>query len=85
MVLPNMASIEDINAISYDLCGLVRSVSGSPKAKVALTHGPENVKPQKKQTDRNGRFCFEVVPGEYRLSAISENAPGLMFMPSCLF
>ncbi|MED6190169.1 hypothetical protein PIB30_103084, partial [Stylosanthes scabra] len=82
MVLPNMASIEDIYAISYDLCGLVRAVSGGPKAKVALTHGPENVKPQKKQTDGNGRFCFEVVPGEYRLSAIAENAPGLMFMPS---
>lgn len=27
---------------------------------VALTHGPENVKPQVKQTDDNGNFCFEV-------------------------
>ncbi|KAK7337534.1 hypothetical protein VNO77_18114 [Canavalia gladiata] len=85
MVLPNMASIEDINAISYDLCGLVRMVSGGLKAKVALTHGPDNVKPQKKQTDDNGNFCFEVLPGEYRLSAIAatpENAAGLMFAPS---
>ncbi|XP_061366169.1 uncharacterized protein LOC133309420 [Gastrolobium bilobum] len=85
MVLPNMASIEDINAISYDLCGLVRMVSGGQKAKVALTHGPDNVKPQKKQTDGNGNFCFEVLPGEYRLSAIAatpENSAGLMFAPS---
>lgn len=27
---------------------------------VALTHGPENVRPQVKQTDDNGNFCFEV-------------------------
>ncbi|XP_019421853.1 PREDICTED: nodal modulator 1-like isoform X2 [Lupinus angustifolius] len=55
------------------------------KYMVALTHGPENVKPQKKQTDGNGNFCFEVLPGEYRLSAIAaspENAPGLLFLPS---
>ncbi|KAK7284568.1 hypothetical protein RJT34_19316 [Clitoria ternatea] len=85
MVLPNMASIEDINAISYDLCGLVRMVSGGMKAKVALTHGPDNVKPQKKHTDENGNFCFEVLPGEYRLSAIAatpENTAGVMFAPS---
>ncbi|XP_027348835.1 nodal modulator 1 isoform X2 [Abrus precatorius] len=85
MVLPNMASIEDINAISYDLCGLVRMVSGGLKAKVALTHGPDNVKPQKKQTDENGNFCFKVLPGEYRLSAIAptpEDTAGLMFSPS---
>ncbi|KAJ1412555.1 Immunoglobulin-like fold [Sesbania bispinosa] len=85
MVLPNMASIEDISAISYDLCGLVRMVSTGQKATVALTHGPDNVKPQKKQTDGNGKFCFEVLPGEYRLSAIAatpENAAGLLFAPS---
>ncbi|XP_028797029.1 nodal modulator 1 isoform X2 [Neltuma alba] len=85
MVLPNMASIEEINAISYDLCGVVRTVSGGLKAKVALTHGPENVKPQKKHIDANGKFCFEVLPGEYRLSAIAatpESVPGLMFLPS---
>ncbi|CAJ1874972.1 unnamed protein product [Sphenostylis stenocarpa] len=85
MVLPNMASIEDMSAISYNLCGLVRMANGDLKAKVALTHGPDNVKPQKKQTDENGNFCFEVLPGEYRLSAIAanpENAAGLMFSPS---
>nr|KYP47590.1 Nodal modulator 1 [Cajanus cajan] len=52
---------------------------------VALTHGPDNVKPQKKPTDENGNFCFEVLPGEYRLSAIAatpENAAGLLFAPS---
>ncbi|XP_019421858.1 PREDICTED: nodal modulator 1-like isoform X3 [Lupinus angustifolius] len=61
MVLPNMAAIEDINAISYDICGSVRMVGAGLQAKVALTHGPENVKPQKKQTDGNGNFCFETL------------------------
>jgi hypothetical protein len=27
---------------------------------VTLTHGPENVKPQRKLVSENGRFCFEV-------------------------
>lgn len=27
---------------------------------VALTHGPENVKPKVKQTDESGNICFEV-------------------------
>lgn len=35
-VLPNMASIEDINAISYNLCGLVRMANGGLKAKVCI-------------------------------------------------
>lgn len=85
LVLPNMASIEDIRAASYDVCGVVRMVSAGYKAKVALTHGPENVKPQVKQTDETGNFCFEVPPGEYRLSALAatpESAPGLLFLPS---
>ncbi|GLT64134.1 hypothetical protein SLA2020_366440 [Shorea laevis] len=85
MVLPNMASVTDIKAVSYDVCGAVRMVSAGFKAKVALTHGPENVKPQVKLTDGSGNFCFEVPPGEYRLSAMAampESAPGLMFLPS---
>ncbi|XP_041018341.1 nodal modulator 1 [Juglans microcarpa x Juglans regia] len=84
-VLPNMASVTDIKAVSYDVCGVVQIVSGGFKAKVALTHGPENVKPQVKLTDGNGNFCFEVPPGEYRLSAMAampESAPGLLFLPS---
>ncbi|KAJ7977680.1 Carbohydrate-binding-like fold [Quillaja saponaria] len=85
MVLPNMASVEEIKAILYDLCGVVRMVGSGFKAKVALTHGPENVKPQVKLTDETGNFCFEVPPGEYRLSAMAatpESAPGLIFLPS---
>ncbi|KAL6978261.1 hypothetical protein U1Q18_019929 [Sarracenia purpurea var. burkii] len=84
MVLPNMASVVDIKAVSYDVCGIVQMVSSGFKAKVALTHGPENVKPQVKQTDDTGNFCFEVPPGEYRLSALAakpESAPGLLFLP----
>ncbi|XP_068304702.1 uncharacterized protein [Pyrus communis] len=85
LVLPNMASIMDIKAVSYDVCGVVHMVTAGYKAKVALTHGPENVKPQVKQTDGSGNFCFEVTPGEYRLSALAatpESASGLMFLPS---
>ncbi|BBG92681.1 Carbohydrate-binding-like fold, partial [Prunus dulcis] len=85
LVLPNMASVVDIKAVSYDVCGVVQMTSSGYKAKVALTHGPENVKPQVKQTDRSGSFCFEVPPGEYRLSALAaspESASGLMFLPS---
>ncbi|XP_047316648.1 nodal modulator 1 [Impatiens glandulifera] len=83
LVLPNMASIADIQAVSYDVCGVVQMDNGF-QAKVALTHGPENVKPQVKQTDESGNFCFEVPAGEYRLSALaakSENSPGLVFLP----
>ncbi|KAJ9187887.1 hypothetical protein P3X46_003301 [Hevea brasiliensis] len=84
MVLPNMASVADIKAVSYDVCGVVRMVNTDYKAKVTLTHGPENVKPQVIQTDGSGNFCFEVPPGEYRLSAFAatpESAPGLLFLP----
>ncbi|KAM7501151.1 hypothetical protein LguiB_000055 [Lonicera macranthoides] len=84
LVLPNMASVIDIRAVSYDVCGVVQTVSSGYKAKVALTHGPENVKPKVKQTDDSGNFCFEVPPGEYRLSAfaaVPESAPELLFLP----
>ncbi|RAL42059.1 hypothetical protein DM860_011842 [Cuscuta australis] len=84
LVLPNMASIADINALSYDVCGSVRTLNSDYAAKVTLTHGPENMKPQVKKTDQSGNFCFEVMPGEYRLSAIAatpENFPDLLFSP----
>ncbi|KAG5564824.1 hypothetical protein RHGRI_000877 [Rhododendron griersonianum] len=50
----------------------------------SLTHGPENVKPQVKQTDESGNICFEVPPSEYCLSALAakpESAPKLLFLP----
>ncbi|KAJ6823851.1 nodal modulator 3 [Iris pallida] len=84
LVLPNMAYIDDIKAVYYDICGVVQSITGNTKAKVALTHGPENVKPQMKLTNEKGKFCFEVPPGEYRLSALaptSESSSGLLFSP----
>ncbi|KAF5745936.1 putative carboxypeptidase regulatory region-containingprotein [Tripterygium wilfordii] len=87
LVLPNMASITDIKAVSYDVCGVVEMITAGYKAKVALTHGPVNVKPQMKQTDGSGKFCFEVLPGEYRLSVLAatpENAAGLLFSPPFL-
>ncbi|CAA0829041.1 Carbohydrate-binding-like fold [Striga hermonthica] len=85
LVLPNMVSIANIKAISYDVCGTAQTISSAYKAKVALTHGPENVKPQVKHTDESGNFCFEVLPGEYRLSAFAatpESAPELQFSPN---
>ncbi|KAG2260924.1 hypothetical protein Bca52824_080218 [Brassica carinata] len=84
MVLPNMASLPDISAASYDVCGVVQMFGSGHKANVALTHGPTNVKPQKKLTDESGKFCFEVPPGEYRLSAFAatpKSAPELLFLP----
>lgn len=84
LVLPNMASIPDVKAVAYDVCGVVRMADAGFRAKVALTHGPENVKPQMKRADENGKFCFQVPPGDYRLSALAvtpENTPELVFLP----
>ncbi|KAJ0979944.1 hypothetical protein J5N97_015418 [Dioscorea zingiberensis] len=84
LVLPNLAFIDDIKAVRYDICGVVQMVTTNSKVKVALTHGPESVKPQVKLTSENGSFCFEVPPGEYRLSALSiksESSSGLLFSP----
>ncbi|KAL8138821.1 hypothetical protein V2J09_004822 [Rumex salicifolius] len=84
LVLPNKASIPDIEAVAYDVCGTVKVADVGYKAKVALTHGPENVKPQMKLADERGNFCFEVSPGEYRLSALAaapERTPELVFLP----
>lgn len=85
LVLPNMASVADISAASYDLCGVVRMVNSGDRAKIALTHGAENIKPQMKLTDEGGNFCFEVPSGEYRLSAFAakpESGSGLLFLPA---
>ncbi|XP_020582694.1 LOW QUALITY PROTEIN: nodal modulator 1-like [Phalaenopsis equestris] len=84
LVLPNMASINDIIAIYYDVCGVVRVISPNSIAKVALTHGPDNFKPQAKLTMENGSFCFLVPPGEYRLSALalsSDTSSSPLFSP----
>ncbi|KAL3685292.1 hypothetical protein R1sor_003314 [Riccia sorocarpa] len=89
MVLPNMASIPDIKATHYAVCGSVNVLSSAHTGvrQVALTHGPPNVKPQTKRSDESGSFCFEVPPGEYRLSPLTtpaENAAGLIFSPPYL-
>ncbi|KAJ7973082.1 Carbohydrate-binding-like fold [Quillaja saponaria] len=76
-----MASVEDIKAILYDLCGIVRMITARFKAKVALTHGPENVKPQVKLTYESGSFCFEVNIA-YLPWLLLLSVPGLMFLPS---
>ncbi|KAK4356321.1 hypothetical protein RND71_025292 [Anisodus tanguticus] len=71
------------SSASYDLCGVVQTISFEFKVKVAMTHGPQNVKSQVKLTDESGHFCFPL--GEYRLSAIPaklENAKELIFSPS---
>lgn len=86
MVLPNIASLPDITAFKYDLCGsiVIDSSTHHGKRQVALTHGPANVKAQTKLVDEKGSFCFEVPPGEYRLSPITsqaESLSGLVFSP----
>lgn len=81
-ILPNMAYIKEIKAVSYDICGIVRLFDGISKAKVALTHGPENAKPQMKVTDNSGNFCFQVPAGEYRLSALAvDTSSSVLFSP----
>ncbi|KAK8947068.1 hypothetical protein KSP39_PZI007206 [Platanthera zijinensis] len=85
LVLPSMASIDDIKATYYDVCGVVHVISRNTVAKVALTHGPESVKPQTKLTNENGSFCFLVPPGEYRISALakySNTSSSSLFAPS---
>ncbi|AQK91365.1 Carbohydrate-binding-like fold [Zea mays] len=87
MILPNLASIDDIRSVRYDVCGIVRTVTLNSKAMVTLTHGPENVKPQRKLVGENGHFCFEVPAGEYQLSALpvdSERSSSLMFSPGSI-
>ncbi|CAD6238726.1 unnamed protein product [Miscanthus lutarioriparius] len=87
MILPNLASIDDIRSVRYDVCGIVRTVTPNSKAMVTLTHGPENVKPQRKLVGENGQFCFEVPAGEYELSALpvdSEGSSSLMFSPGSI-
>ncbi|PKA65074.1 hypothetical protein AXF42_Ash019086 [Apostasia shenzhenica] len=74
MVLPNMAAVDDIKAIYYDVCGMVRMISPHSIAKVTLKHGLEDVEPWVNLTVENGNFCFEVPPGEYQLSAVAINA-----------
>ncbi|KAI0511559.1 hypothetical protein KFK09_012189 [Dendrobium nobile] len=85
LVLPNMAFINDIKAIYYDVCGFVRVISPNSIAKVALTRGPDHVEPQTKLTKENGSFCFLVPPGEYQLSALavnSDNSSSPLFSPA---
>ncbi|MCO5553061.1 hypothetical protein L7F22_006582 [Adiantum nelumboides] len=89
MVLPNIASLPEITALKYDLCGsiLVDSSVHPGRRQVALTHGPANVKAQTKWVDERGSFCFEVPPGEYRLTPVTsqaERSSGLVFSPEFL-
>lgn len=82
LVLPSMAAVADIEALTYDLCGVVHLIDKSQKVKVALTHGPVN--PQLKSISEGGRFCFQVPVGEYRLSALAANpqdSASLLFSP----
>ncbi|WVZ71463.1 hypothetical protein U9M48_020048 [Paspalum notatum var. saurae] len=87
MILPNLASIDDVRSVRYDVCGIVRTVTPNSKAVVTLTHGPDNVKPQRKSVGENGRFCFEVPAGEYQISALpvdSDRSSSLMFSPGSI-
>ncbi|KAG5564821.1 hypothetical protein RHGRI_000875 [Rhododendron griersonianum] len=54
-----MDSLSSYSLILLRLLRVVQMVSLSYKAKVALTHGSDKVKPQVKQTDESGNICFE--------------------------
>jgi hypothetical protein len=90
-ILPSMATLPDIVASSYDLCGVViapeqLSPATSAQRQVALTHGPPGVGPKTAPIDtRTGRYCFSVPAGEYMVSPVvssQEKAAGVLFTPS---
>ncbi|CAM6102957.1 unnamed protein product [Calypogeia fissa] len=86
-VLPNMPSVPEIEATHYAVCGSINVINPTQagKRQVALTHGP--IKPQTKRANEDGSFCFEVQPGDYRLSPLTTQAEiktGLLFTPSHL-
>lgn len=64
MVVPNMASIPNIEATNYNICGSLKLVKNGyyGKRQVVLTHGLDNVKPQIKRIGDMGNFFFEVQP-----------------------
>lgn len=90
-ILPNMATLPDVIAELYDLCGVVISPDHSPPAQsaprqVALTHGPAGVGPKMAPVDtRSGKYCFRVPAGEYMVSPVvsnQEKAAGVLFTPA---
>ena len=64
MVVPNMASIPNIEATHYNIFGSLKLLTNGyyGKRQVGLTHGPDNVKPQLKRIDDMGNLYFEVQP-----------------------
>ncbi|GAM26286.1 hypothetical protein SAMD00019534_094610 [Acytostelium subglobosum LB1] len=82
---PVTPTLPDIKVTSYHLCGQV-SVPTPPAGvivnprEITLTNS-EN-KQEKKHTDNNGKFCFEVTTGTYKVSislSTQERAKGLQF------
>mmetsp|Transcript_30863 Transcript_30863/g.42760 ORF Transcript_30863/g.42760 Transcript_30863/m.42760 type:complete len:864 (-) Transcript_30863:376-2967(-) len=85
MMKPNMASLPDMVASHYSLCGVLKTSEprfAATARQVMLSGGPspdETVK-----TDANGEFCFMVAPGDYRVAPVVsklERASGLVFSP----
>ncbi|CAI5496857.1 unnamed protein product, partial [Closterium sp. Naga37s-1] len=89
-IVPSASLLPPLRASHYELCVATLLDEGSAfKAggrQVALTgRGGEEVAPQAKKTDADGRVCFMVPPGTYQLAPHvlpAEAAAGLAFAPS---
>ncbi|GAQ84160.1 Nodal modulator like protein [Klebsormidium nitens] len=85
-ILPSMATLPDVIADAYDLCGVVISPDHSSSRQVALTHGPAGVGPKTAPVDTSsGKYCFSVPAGEYVVSPVvssQEKAAGVLFTPA---
>ncbi|CAI7780296.1 unnamed protein product [Closterium sp. NIES-53] len=90
-IVPSASLLPPLRASHYELCVATLLDEGSAfqagGRQVALTGGggEQDVSPQAKKTDADGRVCFMVPPGTYQLAPHVlpvEAAAGLAFAPS---
>ncbi|CAI5491840.1 unnamed protein product [Closterium sp. Naga37s-1] len=90
-IVPSASLLPPLRASHYELCVATLLDEGSAfqagGRQVALTGGggEQDVSPQAKKTDADGRVCFMVPPGTYQLAPHilpAEAAAGLAFAPS---
>ncbi|CAI5988006.1 unnamed protein product [Closterium sp. NIES-65] len=89
-IVPSASLLPPLRASHYELCVATLLDDGSAfqagGRQVALTgRGGEEVAPQAKKTDADGRVCFMVPPGTYQLAPHvlpAEAAAGLAFAPA---
>ncbi|EGG20659.1 hypothetical protein DFA_00520 [Cavenderia fasciculata] len=85
---PTKPVLPDIIVKTYDVCGQVSvptpptGVKVNPR-EITLQQGKSNEKSEKKLTEANGKFCFQVAPGTYTVSiglSAQEKSKGLHFV-----